>query len=186
MDAIHLIMHIRCSKGDGMAQPDYDLDLLRQEFAPSGTLRCALNHGNVVLEYAEALRTTLRAGCRSGLGAGTGPAARSPYRIFGITIRRKRCPTVLDPTNGTSAFWPLTPNGPSKLRIAIHRSLIEGAYLLRRGSAALTPSDVDRQQLKIGVVKGSAYELHLTRTGQGGKLIRLLQLWRCGFVSRCR
>ena len=35
----------------------------------------------------------------------------------------------------------------------------------------MTPGDVDRQQLKIGVVKGSAYELHLTPYRPGGDLI---------------
>ncbi|WP_201835710.1 transporter substrate-binding domain-containing protein [Microvirga zambiensis] len=153
-----------------MAQQDNDLDLLRQELAPSGTLRCALNHGNVVL-----VRRGLSEDTPSGVSV---DLARELARRLDLPIEFRHYDKAEAVSDGAGSgewdicFLAIDPKRAEQIAYSDPYVLIEGAYLLRRGSAARTPSDVDVQQLKIGVVKGSAYELHLTRTGQGGKLIR--------------
>jgi polar amino acid transport system substrate-binding protein len=153
-----------------MAQPDYDLDHLRQELAPSGTLRCALNHGNVVL---------VRRGPSDDTPSGVSvDLARELALRLDLPIRFRHYDKAEAVSDGAGSdewdvcFLAIDAKRAEQIAYSDPYVLIEGAYLLRRGSAARTPGDVHRQQLKIGVVKGSAYELHLTRTGQGGNLIR--------------
>ena len=50
--------------------------------------------------------------------------------------------------------------------------VIEGCYLVRGTSEAATSEDVDRLALRIGVVQGSAYALHLARVARGAQLIQ--------------
>ncbi|MCT7376732.1 transporter substrate-binding domain-containing protein [Chelativorans salis] len=73
-------------------------------------------------------------------------------------------------------FLAVDPKRAEKIAFSDPYVLIEGAFLVRKDSPAKTPDDVDRQQVKIGAVKGSAYELHLSRTGKGGRLTRFLSL----------
>lgn len=50
--------------------------------------------------------------------------------------------------------------------------LIEGCYLVRGTSPIETHTDVDRAGIRIGVGKGSAYDLYLTRTLQSAEIVR--------------
>ena len=50
--------------------------------------------------------------------------------------------------------------------------LIEGTYMVPKDSALKTIEDVDRAGVRIGVNKGSAYDLYLTRTLKNATLLR--------------
>lgn len=49
---------------------------------------------------------------------------------------------------------------------------IEGVYAVPRDSPVTAPSDVDRPGMRIGVKKGSAYDLFLTRTLRHATVVR--------------
>lgn len=50
--------------------------------------------------------------------------------------------------------------------------LIEGAYLVRNASTVQANEDVDRGGIRVVVGKGSAYDLHLTRTFKHAEIVR--------------
>lgn len=147
-----------------------DFDAIRAELAPSGTLRCALNHGNVVL---------VRRGPSDDAPTGVSPdLARELARRLGLRVRFRhydKAEAVTDAA-GTGewdvCFLAIDPKRAEKIAYSDPYVLIEGAYLVRVGSGLDTPDDVERRRPRIGAVGGSAYELHLTRTGRGGELVR--------------
>ena len=49
--------------------------------------------------------------------------------------------------------------------------MIEGCYLVAEASGAARAEDVDRLALRVAVVEGSAYALHLARAAQGARII---------------
>jgi polar amino acid transport system substrate-binding protein len=161
---------MKCCKGQTMTQPEQDPVFVREELAPSGTLRCALNHGNVVL---------VRRGQSDDTPSGVSvDLARELARRLDCPIRFQHYDKAEAVSDGAESdewdicFLAIDPKRAEHISYSDPYVLIEGSYLIRRGSAARTPQDVERLWLKIGAVKGSAYELHLTRTGQGGNLVR--------------
>jgi polar amino acid transport system substrate-binding protein len=50
--------------------------------------------------------------------------------------------------------------------------LIEGAYIVRNDAPFQTPADVDVKGVRVGVSKGAAYDLHLSRALKNAELVR--------------
>ncbi|WP_159586680.1 transporter substrate-binding domain-containing protein [Chelativorans xinjiangense] len=156
--------------------PDQESDLeeVRRDLAPSGTLRCALNHGNVVL---------VRRGETDDNPSGiTVELARELGRRLEIPVHFRHYDKAAAVSESVGldewdiCFLAIDPKRAETIAFSDPYVLIEGAFLVRKDSPAKTPGDVDRLQVKIGAVRGSAYELHLSRTGKGGQLIRFLSL----------
>ncbi|MEH7847276.1 transporter substrate-binding domain-containing protein [Rhizobium laguerreae] len=148
---------------------DFDIDAVRREIAPSGTLICALNHGNVVLvrrgatddsptgvsvdlatALAESLSLPVRFRHYEKAGAVSGSAKTGDWDVCFLAVDPKRAEVI-------SFSNPYVQ--------------IEGAFLVRRDAGASRVTDVERLRLRIGAVRGSAYELFLSRGGGAGELI---------------
>ncbi len=139
-----------------------------KDLAPTGTLRCSINLGNSVLAQ------------------GTHEAPR------GVTVelahelgRRLGVPVKLNPFDGAGkAFEALKAGGLDVVFLAIEPVraaeidftppyvLIEGVYMVPKDSALKGVAEVDRPGIRIGVNKGSAYDLFLTRTLKHATLVR--------------
>ena len=50
--------------------------------------------------------------------------------------------------------------------------MIEGVYIVREDSGITTLAEVDRENVRIGVNEGSAYDLFLSRTLQQASVVR--------------
>jgi polar amino acid transport system substrate-binding protein len=150
--------------------PELDLDTVRAELAPSGTLICALNHGNVVL---------VRRGQTDDTPTGVSvDLARTLAKTLNVPIafRHYDKAGAVSASAGTNewgvCFLAIDPQRAEHIAYSEPYVQIEGAFLLQRASPVETLKDIDRLQMRIGAVKGSAYELFLARNGGAGRLMR--------------
>ena len=143
-------------------------DVLK-DLAPTGKLRAAINLGNSVL-------------------AQTGPDGKPA----GVTVdlarevaRRTGLPLELVPFDGAGkvfeagkagkwdlAFLAIEPVRAAEIEFTSPYVIIEGVYMVPKNSALNAVGDVDRAGVRIGVNKGSAYDLFLTRTIKNATLVR--------------
>jgi polar amino acid transport system substrate-binding protein len=69
-------------------------------------------------------------------------------------------------------FLAIEPEREAELAFTAPYVLIEGVYVAPDGSAVASPSDVDRQGVRVGVKRGSAYDLFLTRNLAAAEVVR--------------
>jgi polar amino acid transport system substrate-binding protein len=148
--------------------PEFDLDAVRAELAPSGTLICALNHGNVVLVRRGPTDDT-----PTGVSVDLARALAARLAVP-IAFRHYDKAGAVSGRAGTGewgvCFLAIDPQRAEVIAYSEPYVQIEGAFLVRSESPAKGLQDVDRLQLRIGAVKGSAYELFLSRNGGAGQL----------------
>lgn len=149
---------------------DFDLEAVRREIAPSGTLNCALNHGNVVL---------VRRGPTDETPTGVSvDIARALAEKLSLPIRFRHYDKAGDvsASAGTAewdvCFLAIDPKRAERIAYSEPYVQIEGAFLVPKARQVTRLSDIDRMRLRIGAVTGSAYELFLSRNGGAGDLIR--------------
>jgi len=153
-----------------MGDEPFNLEAVRRELAPSGIVRFALNHGNVVLVRRGATDES-----PSGISV---ELARELARRLGLPIEFRhydKAGAVTDAAGRDEwdiCFLAIDSKRAEQIAYSEPYVQIEGAFLVRKGTSINTPEDVVRLKPKIGAVAGSAYELHLTRTDQGGVLVR--------------
>jgi polar amino acid transport system substrate-binding protein len=146
-----------------------DTDAIVREIAPAGRLRVALNHGNVVLVRRNSIN-----GGAEGI---TVDLARSLAARLGIDltfVEFERAGDVADSADGNIwdvCFLAVDPLRAKQIAFTEPYIIIEGCYLVPKVSPAMTADDVDRLGLRIGVVQGSAYALHLSRAANGAQIL---------------
>ena len=143
-------------------------DVLK-EFAPTGTLRAAINQGNTVLaqkgQNDEALGITV-------------DLARELARRLGLPIELVTFDAAGKVFEAMKrgvwdiAFLAVEPVRAAEIDFTAPYVIIEGVYLVPRDSPLQTVADVDRAGVRIAVNKGSAYDLYLTRTLKQASLVR--------------
>jgi polar amino acid transport system substrate-binding protein len=143
-------------------------DLIKQ-FAPTGTLRAAINYGNSVLVQRSA------AGELSGI---TVDLATELGRRLGLSV-------TLVPFDAAGkvfealkigawdiGFLAVEPVRAAEIDFTAPYVIIEGVYMVPKDSPLQTVADVDRAGIRIGVNKASAYDLYLSRTLKHATLVR--------------
>ncbi|NTF83955.1 transporter substrate-binding domain-containing protein [Rhizobium rhizogenes] len=153
-----------------MGDEPFDLEAVRRELAPSGAIRCALNHGNVVLVRRGATDES-PSGISVELARELGRRLNLPIKF----LHYDKAGAVTDAAGRDEwdiCFLAIDPKRAEQLTYSEAYVQIEGAFLVRKEASINTPEDVVRLMPKMGAVAGSAYELHLTRTGRGGDLVR--------------
>ena len=139
-----------------------------KSFAPTGTLRAAINLGNMVLAQ----------------GTPDAPRGVTPELAHELA-RRLGVPLTLVPFDGAGKvfeavkagkldvlFLAIEPVRAAEIAFTAPYVLIEGVYMVPKDSKLKTVADVDRSGVRIGVNKGSAYDLYLTRTLKAATLMR--------------
>lgn len=149
--------------GDALGDVPDDLQgalMTRRALAPNGVLRVAINLGNAVL--AQRGDGTRVQGVSVDLA--TKLAERLEVKLaLQVYDAAGKVVDALTADEWDLAFLAIDPKRGEQIAFTPAYVLIEGAYLVRQGSAFQTSAEVDRPQIHIAVGKGSAYELFLSR-----------------------
>jgi polar amino acid transport system substrate-binding protein len=154
-----------------------------KEFAPTGTLRAAINFGNSVLAQ------------KGQDGTPQGVSADLAREL----ARRLNVPLTFVPFQAAGkAFEAASQNAVDVLFVAIEPVraaevdftppyvLIEGTYLVLKDSPLKVVDDVDRPGIRIAIGRGSAYDLFLTRTLKNATLLRAATGGCCAMIDLFR
>jgi polar amino acid transport system substrate-binding protein len=141
-----------------------------KSFAPTGTLRVAINLGNSVLAQKDAATgapqgVTVDLANELGRRLGLQPQF-VPFDAAGKVFEAiKRGEIDL-------AFLAIEPVRAAEIDFTAPYVIIEGVYMVPKDSALQSVGDVDRAGVRIAVNKGSAYDLFLTRSLKNATLMR--------------
>jgi polar amino acid transport system substrate-binding protein len=142
---------------------------IRNGFAPTGTLRAAINQGNSVLAQ--------KGPNGEALGV-TADLARELAKRLGLPLElvifdaAGKVFEALKRGAWDIAFLAVEPVRAAEIDFTAPYVLIEGTYMVPKDSPLKTIEDVDRTGVRIAVNKGSAYDLFLTRTLKHATLLR--------------
>jgi polar amino acid transport system substrate-binding protein len=152
----------------GIAVSPLSPDLVK-EFAPSGTLRAAINQGNSVLAQkgpnGEALGITV-------------DLARELAKRLGVPVElvifdaAGKAFEALKAGKTDIGFLAIEPVRAADVDFTAPYVLIEGTYMVPKDSALQKIEDVDKPGVRIGVNRNSAYDLFLTRSLKSATLQR--------------
>ena len=139
-----------------------------KDLAPSGKLRVGINFGNMVLaqgtpDAPRGITPDLSRELGKRLGV---PIEFIPYDAAGKTFEALKAGKL------DILFLAIEPVRAAEVEFTAPYVLIEGVYLVPKDSPLKTVADVDREGVRIGVNKDSAYDLFLTRTLKHAKLFR--------------
>lgn len=138
------------------------------DLAPTGTLRASINLGNAVLaqgtpEAPSGVTVDLARELATRLGVEVElvcfDAARKSFEAM-VTGRADICLLAVDPAR------------EAEVAFTAPYVVIEGVYVVPRDSGLTTNDDVDREGIRIGVKRGSAYDLFLTRELRHATVVR--------------
>jgi polar amino acid transport system substrate-binding protein len=142
----------------------------RNDLAPSGTLRAAINLGNPVLASRDAdgrpkgVSVDLARELGSRLGV---PVELVVFDAAGKVVEAGRAGQC------DIAFVALDPARAAEISQSPPYVVIEGAYLVREGSPLRDNAEVDRAGQRVVVGRGSAYDLYLTRALKQAQIVRV-------------
>src|SRR3954462_11005640 len=142
-------------------------DVLK-DLAPTGTLRAAINLGNIVLaqgtaESPSGITPELARELARRLGV---PVALSCFDGAGKAFEAMKAGKV------DIVFLAIEPVRAAEIEFTAPYVIIEGVYMVPKDTSLQPPADVDRPGIRIGVNKASAYDLFLTRSLKHATLVR--------------
>ena len=140
---------------------------LVREFAPTGTLRAAINFGNPILAnknaagepFGVSVDLARELGRRLGL-----PVELVPFSAAGKVVEAVKAAQV------DIAFVAVDPVRGADMAQTAAYIQIEGAYAVRQDSPLTDNAQVDAAGNRIMVARGSAYDLYLSRAIQTATL----------------
>ncbi|WP_296249468.1 ABC transporter substrate-binding protein [Pseudomonas sp. UBA4194] len=129
-------------------------------FAPTGTLRAAINVGNPILARLD------EAGAAVGVSVDLAQAFAAELGVsVALQVFKSAGESVAAVTDGRAdfGFFAIDPVRGEQLAFTEPYVLIEGCYLVRDDSPLQHNDEVDQPGVTVVVGKGSAYDLYLTR-----------------------
>lgn len=142
---------------------------IRSAFAPTGKLRASINLGNPILANAGA------DGRPHGVSV---DLAGELARLLGVELElvvvdaAGKSVDVVASGQADVGFFAIDPVRGADIAFTEPYVLIEGCYLVREGAPIRSNAEVDRAGNRVVVGKGSAYDLHLTRTLAHAQIVR--------------
>jgi polar amino acid transport system substrate-binding protein len=142
-----------------------------KDLAPTGKLRAGINLGNIVLAQGTPEAP-------SGVSV---DLARELAKRLGVPVELKTFDAAGKSFEAAKAgqidvlFLAIEPVRAAEVSFTAPYVIIEGVYAVPKGSQLKTVADVDREGVRIGVNKASAYDLFLTRSLKHAKLVRAEQ-----------
>lgn len=138
------------------------------DLAPLGILRASINLGNPVLAQgtSEAPR-----GVSVDLAGEVAARLGVPLELLCFDAARLSLEAMTD-DRADLCFLAVDPARAGDVAFTAPYVVIEGVYVVPSESVVTTPSDVDREGVRVGVKRGSAYDLFLTRTLQHATVVR--------------
>ncbi len=146
------------------------LAVVRREFAPTGTLRVAINYNNPLLAKRDAATGEL-----SGLAV---DLARELARRVGVRIEFIPYDSAGKITASALgnvwdiAFLAIDPLRGKNIDFTAAYIDLEGTYMVAAHSPFQRIEDVDREGVRIAVTAGSAYDLLLSRELKHAQIVR--------------
>jgi polar amino acid transport system substrate-binding protein len=141
-----------------------------KDLAPTGKLRVAINLGNMVLAQKDPATGEPR-GVTAELAQELGKRLGVPVELHPFDGAGK----VFEAVKGGGIdilFLAIEPVRAAEIAFTAPYVLIEGVYMVPKDSKLKTVADVDAAGVRIGVNKGSAYDLFLTRSVKNATLVR--------------
>ncbi|MBA1243351.1 transporter substrate-binding domain-containing protein [Pseudomonas japonica] len=142
---------------------------VREQLAPNGVLRAAINFGNPVLAQRAA----------DGTPQGVSVAlAKALAQELGAALHMEtfnaagKVFAALQENRWDIAFLAIEPVREAEIVFSEPYVIIEGTYLVRVESPYTEVAELDQQGLRLAVGKGAAYDLYLSRTLVDARLER--------------
>ncbi|GIG61701.1 ABC transporter substrate-binding protein [Longispora fulva] len=144
------------------------MKIISRDLAPTGTLRASINLGNPVLAQGTATAPT---GVTVDIAHEVGARLGVPVELVCFDAARKSFDAM---TAGRAdlCFLAVEPARAAEVAFTAPYVVIEGVFAVPVDSPLTTPADVDRPGVRIGVNRGSAYDLYLSRTLEHATLVR--------------
>ena len=141
---------------------------IAEDLAPTGVLRASINLGNPVLAQGT---PDAPAGVTVDLAREIGARLDLPVELVCFDAARKSFEAM---AGGDSdlCFLAIEPAREEAVAFTAPYVLIEGVYVVPTDSELTETAAVDADGVRIGVNRGSAYDLFLTRTLQHAELVR--------------
>ena len=134
--------------------------MLKTEFAPTGTLRAAINLGNPILANKAASGQPV--GVSIDLATELAKRLGLPLSLMVFDAAGKSVDAVTQQV-ADFGFFAIDPVRGQGISFTAPYVLIEGSYLVSTDSPLTRNEEVDAKGIRIAVGKGSAYDLYLTR-----------------------
>lgn len=138
------------------------------DLAPSGTLRASINLGNPVLAQGT---PALPTGVTVELAHALGSRLDVPVELVCFDAARRSFEALLA-GRADVGFLAIEPARETELAFTAPYVVIEGVFAVPSGSPIDAVAEVDRAGVRIGVKRGSAYDLYLTRTLAHAEIVR--------------
>lgn len=139
-----------------------------EDLAPTGMLRASINLGNPVLAHGTA---DAPGGVTVDIAREVGRRLHVPVRLVCFGAARESYQAMAD-GRADMCFLAIEPARVDAVAFTAPYVVIEGVYAVPKESAITGVADVDRPGVRIGVNRGSAYDLFLTRTLGNATLVR--------------
>lgn len=141
---------------------------ITEDLAPTGALRASINLGNPILTQGT---LTEPSGVSVDIAREVGARLGVPVELICFDAARKSYEAM---TTGRAdlCFLAIEPAREVGVAFTAPYVVIEGVYAVAKDSAFTIAADVDRTGVRIGVNRGSAYDLFLSRTLQHASIVR--------------
>lgn len=140
-----------------------------RSLAPTGTLRAVINLGNAVLAQRQANGSP--AGVTVDLSREIGRRLGVPVELTAFDAAAKVV-EALGSGHFDIGFLAIDPQRADTIDFTPPYVLIEGAYVVRNDAPYHSLADLDMVGVRIGVGKGAAYDLFLSRQLKNASLVR--------------
>ncbi|MDF2091374.1 transporter substrate-binding domain-containing protein [Knoellia sp. 3-2P3] len=141
---------------------------IARDLAPTGVLRASINLGNPVLAHGTPEEP---GGVTVDLAREVGSRLDLPVELLCFDAARKSL-EALTQRRADICFLAVEPAREAEVAFTAPYVVIEGVFAVPKNSPTVTPADVDRPGVRIGVKQGSAYDLFLSRTLRHATVVR--------------
>lgn len=141
---------------------------IARDLAPTGVLRASINLGNPVLAQGTPAEP---GGVTVDIAREIGARLDLPVELVCFDAARKSFEALAE-GHGDICFLAVEPAREADVAFTAPYVVIEGVFAVPNHSPAATPADVDQPGVRIGVKRGSAYDLFLSRTLQHATVVR--------------
>jgi polar amino acid transport system substrate-binding protein len=141
---------------------------ISEDLAPTGALRAAINLGNRLLVQGTPAEPT---GVTVDIARELGSRAGVPVEL----VRIYSVPKTLEAMRAGQAdvcFMAIDPEREAEIAFTSPYAVVEGVFVVPLDSPIATMADVDREHVRIGVVKDSSHDGFLSRTLQHATVVR--------------
>jgi polar amino acid transport system substrate-binding protein len=138
------------------------------DLALTGTLRASINLGNPVLAQGT---PTAPSGVTVDIANELGARLHVPVQLLCFDAARESFEAMQE-GRADICFLAIDPAREDTVAFTAPYAVIEGVFAVPEDSPITTATDVDCDGVRVGVKKGSAYDLYLSRTLKHAQVVR--------------